>query len=278
MESSLNSVEIYLREVGRVNVKERSALKERMRKGDYQVKNRLAKTYLKFVLFMAKKYMGKGVEFLDLIQAGNMGLLFAIEKSDWQEKRYKFINYAEWWIKTYIKKEILEQSKPILYKQHAVFTIHKYFSTKHNLSQKLKRDPSINEIANEMGISEDKVNKIKRINMNRQAPISLETPVGEEEGSCLVDFIEDKNSLTLFESASRAILKEQFKGALRILTHIEKRVIELRYGLSGYKPHTIIEIAKEFGFHECSVHKIRSRALKKLRHHRKCEELREYLD
>lgn len=272
----MDSVEIYLREAGRVDVKERSALEKRMRKGDYQVKNRLAKTYLKFVIFIAKKYMGKGIEFLDLIQAGNMGLLFAIEKSDWQEKRYKkFINYAEWWIKTYIKKEILEQSKPILYKQFAVFTIHKYLETTHKLSQKLKRYPSINEIANEMGISEGKVNKIKRINMNRQEPVSLETLVGERD--YLVDFIKDK-APTPFEIASRAVLKEQFKRSLRILTHIEKRAIELRYGLSGYKTHTIIEIAKEFGFHECSVHKIRSRALNKLRHHRKCEKLREYLD
>jgi RNA polymerase primary sigma factor len=270
-----DSVEIYLREAGRVDIKERSALEERMRKEDYQVKNRLAKTYLKFVIFIAKKYMGKGVEFLDLIQAGNMGLLFAIEKSDWQERRYKFINYAEWWVKTYIKKEILEQSKPILYKQFAVFTISKYFEAIHNLSQKLKKYPSINEIANEMGISEDKVNKIKRINMNRQEPVSLETLVGERDD--LGDFIKDK-APTPFEIAFRAILKEQFKGALRILTHIEKRVIELRYGLSGYRPHTIIEIAKEFGFHECSVHKIRSRALNKLRHPSRSRELEDYLD
>ena len=278
MNGVVDSVEIYLREAGRVDVKERSALEERMRKGDYQVKNRLAKTYLKFVIFIAKKYMGKGVEFLDLIQAGNMGLLFAIEKSDWQERRYKFINYAEWWVKTYIKKEILEQSKPILYKHYAVFTIHKYLLTTHNLSQKLKRYPNIREIAQEMGISEDKVNEIKRINMNRQEPVSLETPIGKEEDSHLGDFIEDKDSPTPFEIAFRAILKEQFKGALRILTHIEKRVIELRYGLSGYRPHTIIEIAKEFGFHECSVHKIRSRALNKLRHPSRSRELEDYLD
>ena len=272
----MNSVETYFGGVRRINIlsdKERMSLEEKMQKGNRQIRNKLVEINLKLVINIAKEYRGRGVPFLDLIQEGNMGLIRAVEECNYKTK-YKFSTYARWWIHEAINREIAEQAKSICFTPCMVRTINKLFNVVHDLSQKLKREPNINEIAIRMRTSENRVKGILRI---AQEPASLETPVGKEKDNRLGDFIEDKDSPTPFEAATRALLKERLNDILDTLTRQEERVLELKYGLSGYRSHTLEEIAQEFGQTREKIREIETRALRKLRHPSRSKKLEDYL-
>ena len=276
MDSNMDSLGIYFGEVRRINFlsdRERTALAEKMQEGNRQVRNKLVEINLRLVISMAKKYTGKGVPLLDLIQEGNIALIKAVERCDYK-KKYRFSTYAKWWINEAITREIAEQARPICFTPCMVKTINKLFRIVHDLSQKLKRKPNINEIASKMRTSENRVKGILRI---AREPISLETPIGEED-SRLGDFIEDKDSPNPFEIAIRVFLKEQIGSLLDTLTHQEKRVLELKYGISDCQPHTLEEIGQEFGKALEEIQEIETIALRKLRHPSRSKKLEGYLD
>lgn len=277
MADNIDSVETYFGEVRRINIlsnKERIALEEKMQKGNRQIRNRLVEVNLKLVINLVKEYRGRGIPFLDLIQEGNIALIRAVEECDYKRK-YKFSTYAKWWIEEAITRAIAEQGRPICFTPCMVKTINKLFCIVHELSQKLKREPNINEIAIRMRTSENRVKGILRI---AQEPVSLETPVGKEKDNRLGDFIEDKDSLTPFEAATHALLKERLSDILDTLTCQEERVLELKYGISGCQPHTLEEIGRELGLTREKIQEIETRALRKMRHPSRSRELEEYLD
>ena len=272
----MNSVETYFGGVRRINIlsdKERMSLEEKMQKGNRQIRNKLVEINLKLVINIAKEYRGRGVPFLDLIQEGNMGLIRAVEECNYKTK-YKFSTYAKWWINEAINREIAEQAKSICFTPCMVRTINKLFEIVHDLSQKLKREPNLNEIANGMRTSENRVKRILRI---AQEPVSLETPVGKEKDNRLGDFIEDKDSPTPYEIALRIFLRENLDNLLDTLTYREKRVLELKYGISDCRPHTLEEIGQELGQTREKIQEIETRALRKLRHPSRSRELEDYL-
>jgi len=270
-------VRMYLKEIGKVpllTAEEEIDLALRMEKGDQEAKRRLAEANLRLVVSIAKRYVGRGMLFLDLIQEGNLGLIKAVEKFDYR-KGFKFSTYATWWIRQAITRAIADQARTIRIPVHMVETINKLIRVSRQLLQELGRDPHPEEIAKEMNMSVDKVREIMKIS---QEPVSLETPIGEEEDSHLGDFIPDEDVPAPAEAAAFTLLKEQLLGVLDTLTPREEKVLRLRFGLDDGRARTLEEVGKEFNVTRERIRQIEAKALRKLRHPSRSKKLKDYLD
>ncbi len=270
-------VKMYLKDIGKVPLlqpDEETELAKRMMDGDEHAKRLLSEANLRLVVSIAKRYMGRGMQFLDLIQEGNLGLMKAVEKFDYQ-KGFKFSTYATWWIRQAITRAIADQARTIRIPVHMVETINKLIRVSRKLLQELGREPLPEEIAKEMDIDEARVREIQKI---AQDPVSLETPIGEEEDSHLSDFIEDEKSTAPTDAVSYTMLKEQLIGILDTLTPREEKVLRLRYGLDDGKPRTLEEVGKEFNVTRERIRQIEAKALRKLRHPSRSKRLKEYID
>ena len=270
-------VRMYLREIGKIQLltfEEELDLAKRILDGDEEAKQKLAESNLRLVVSIAKKYVGRGMLFLDLIQEGNMGLIKAVEKFDYT-KGFKFSTYATWWIRQAITRAIADQARTIRIPVHMVETINKLIRTSRNLLQQLGREPSPEEIAQEMEISVEKVVEIQKI---AQDPVSLETPIGEEEDSHLGDFIQDEDSPAPHDAASYTLLKEQLEEVMNTLTPREAKVLKLRFGLEDGKARTLEEVGKEFMVTRERIRQIEAKALRKLRHPSRSKKLRDYMN
>ncbi|MBP3925856.1 MAG: RNA polymerase sigma factor RpoD, partial [Clostridium sp.] len=270
-------VRMYLKEIGKVPLltpEEEVEMAKRMELGDESAKKRLAEANLRLVVSIAKRYVGRGMQFLDLIQEGNLGLIKAVEKYDYS-KGFKFSTYATWWIRQAITRAIADQARTIRIPVHMVETINRLIRTSRQLLQELGREPQPEEIAERMDLPVDRVREIMKIS---QDPVSLETPIGEEEDSHLGDFIQDDHVEVPADAATYTLLHEQLMEVLKTLTEREQKVLRLRFGLDDGRPRTLEEVGKEFNVTRERIRQIEAKALRKLRHPSRSKKLKDYLD
>jgi len=270
-------VRMYLKEIGKVpllTAEEEVDLAQKIEKGNLKAKQKLIRSNLRLVVSIAKRYVGRGLTFLDLIQEGNQGLMRAVEKYDWR-RGYKFSTYATWWIRQAITRAIADQARTIRIPVHMVETINRLYRASRKLMQELDREPTPEEIADELGMSAQRVREILKIS---QSTTSLEKPVGDDGDSLLGDFIQDTSHPSPDESASKELLKENIKEVLDTLSEREAKVLKMRFGLDGYKPMTLEEVGKAFGVTRERVRQIECKALRKLKHPSRRKKLQDYLE